>query len=157
MRHQYGDEASPDRAGGAPVAPVYNTRQRDFVVRRLMRSLLLMSFIVLQTMAPFIHAHAGAAQWQHAGWLHLHAGLADTGDAGDVHVSSEHGKAVTVADGLSGRVKTAAPPFGAAVLPRMETVACAAAPRQPPETAVPRTVAAPRPYSLPFALAPPRA
>lgn len=116
-----------------------------------------MGFIVLQTVAPFIHAHAGAAQWQHAGWLHLHAGLADAGDAGHAQVSNEHGTAVVVADGLPGRVKAAVPPSGAPLLPRIEIVACAAAPRAPPENASPQTFATPPPHSLPFALAPPRA
>lgn len=127
------------------------------MIRRVSHFLLLMCFIVLQTMTPFIHAHAGAAQWNHAGWLHLHTGLADAGDVGHAHVANEHGKEVVVADGLPARVKAAVPPSGAPMLPRVEAVACAAAPRAPSENASPRTSTAPPPHTLPFALAPPRA
>ncbi len=60
---------------------------------------MLWLFVALQAMAPFIHAHAGVMQVEHAGFMHLHQGA-----EGDVAwhgaASGEHGTEVAVAAGV---------------------------------------------------------
>ncbi|HEY9146347.1 MAG TPA: hypothetical protein VIN36_06640 [Thiobacillus sp.] len=60
---------------------------------------MLWFVIALQALTPFVHAHAGAVQLNHAGWLHVHPGV-----HGDVtyHAieSSERGEEVEVGQGM---------------------------------------------------------
>lgn len=55
--------------------------------------------IALQAMAPFIHAHAGAVQLNHADFLHLHQG-AHSDAAWHGMASDEHGAEVEVAQSM---------------------------------------------------------
>ena len=71
---------------------------------RTARFLMLWVFVALQTMTPFIHAHAGAVQLNHGGLLHLHQGV--HGDASyHVIAAHEHGSEVAVARGLPQRTE----------------------------------------------------
>lgn len=66
------------------------------------RSLMLWFFIALQAMTPFIHAHAGAVQLNHAGFLHVHQGV--HGDAAyHALAAAEHGDEIGVAQGVPHR------------------------------------------------------
>lgn len=63
---------------------------------------MLWFFVVLQTMTPFIHAHAGAVQLNHGGLLHVHQEL----HADAVYhaiATHEHGAEVEVAQGVPAR------------------------------------------------------
>jgi hypothetical protein len=63
---------------------------------------MLWFFVALQAMAPFIHAHAGAVQLNHAGFLHVHEGV--HGDAAyHAMATAEHGEEVGVAQGAPHR------------------------------------------------------
>ncbi|MDP3420877.1 MAG: hypothetical protein Q8S10_08135 [Thiobacillus sp.] len=122
------------------------------------RFLMLWFFVALQTMAPFIHAHAGAVQLNHSGFLHVHQGV--HGDAAwHVVAGDEHGAEVEVAQGMPVRsdtpAMTAAPaPLAASLpLPHAAAAACLGAglPAPPPlHLALPD-------HTLPHALAPPLA
>jgi hypothetical protein len=120
------------------------------------RALMLWFVFVLQTMTPFIHAHAGAMQLNHGGFLHLHQGVHD--DAIYPTASSDEPREeVDVAQGMPLRhvtldvADTAAPPRVPAILP-------AAANESRPGAGLP---APPSQYltlpdhTLPHALAPP--
>jgi hypothetical protein len=64
---------------------------------------MLWFLIALQAMAPFIHAHAGAVQLNHADFLHLHQGM--QGDAAYHAVAAnEHGAEFDVAQGRPLRI-----------------------------------------------------
>lgn len=64
---------------------------------------MLWFFVSLQTMSPFIHAHAGAVQIDHGGLLHMHQG--EHVDAAYHAVATqEHGAEVAVAHGMPVRV-----------------------------------------------------
>lgn len=60
---------------------------------------MLWFVIALQALTPFVHAHAGAVQLNHAGWLHVHPGV-----HGDVAYHAiergEQGEEVEVAQGM---------------------------------------------------------
>lgn len=69
------------------------------VVHRFSRFLMLVLFVALQAMAPFLHAHAGAVQLNHGGLLHMHTG--SHADAGHPMLEADaHGTEVGVAQGL---------------------------------------------------------
>ncbi|HWR76547.1 MAG TPA: hypothetical protein VN283_04980 [Thiobacillus sp.] len=61
--------------------------------------LTLWFVIALQVMNPFIHAHAGAVQLDHANLSHVHQG-AHSDDAWHVIAADEHGAEVAVAQGM---------------------------------------------------------
>jgi len=64
---------------------------------------MLWFFVALQAMTPFVHAHAGTVQLNHAGFLHLHQGV--HGDvAYHAFATDEHGAEVVVAQGMPLRV-----------------------------------------------------
>jgi len=117
---------------------------------------MLWFFVALQTMAPFIHAHAGAVQLNHAGFLHVHQG-AHGDDAWHV-ATDEHGAEVEVAQGMPLRNDTPATtvpaPLAASLpLPHADAAARPGAglPAPPPlHLALPD-------HTLPHALAPPLA
>ena len=124
------------------------------VSNRLHRLLMLWFIIALQAMTPFIHAHAGSMQLNHAEFLHVHqVALADT-----CHVVSNdaHGAKVEVAHGMPQRhtapnVANADASFGAAafLLPKptgRRQDAALSAPLHSPSLD----------HALPYALAPPR-
>ena len=120
------------------------------------RYLMLGFFVALQTMAPFIHAHAGAVQLNHAGFLHVHQGV--HGDATSHVAADEHGAEVEVAQGMPVRSDTSAttapaPLAAILTLPHAAAVARPGAglPAHPPlHLALPD-------HTLPHALAPPPA
>lgn len=70
----------------------------------LVRFLMFAGFALLQAMAPFIHAHAGATQFTHHGLLHLHEGVASDA-AGHVVASDDLGGEIEVAKGVSSRLR----------------------------------------------------
>lgn len=124
------------------------------VVPRLCRVLMLAAFIVLQAMAPFLHAHAGDASRDHAAPVHLPQ-LVPDGAACDALVGETHGVAVAVEPAVRLRASGATPVDIAAapLLPRLEPGA------SPGDgwVAPPRPVSAFPDYTLPHALAPPAA
>lgn len=120
------------------------------------RALMLWFVFVLQTMTPFIHAHAGAMQLNHGGFLHLHQGVHE--DAIYPMASSdEHGAEVDVAQGMPVRqaaldlADTAAPPRVRAILAPAAS-ACRPGAGLP---APPAQYLTPPDHTLPHALAPP--
>ncbi len=118
---------------------------------------MLWFFVALQTMAPFIHAHAGAVQLNHAGFLHVHQGA--HGDAAwHVVAADEHGAEVEVAQGMPLRNDTPVPavpqpPYAGLSLPH---TAAAARPGAGLPAPPPLHLALPD-HTLPHALAPPLA
>ena len=70
---------------------------------------MLWFLIALQAMTPFIHAHAGALQLNHANFLHLHQGM--PGDAAyHALAADEHGAEFEVAQGRPLRIDPLGPP-----------------------------------------------
>ncbi|MBW8372065.1 MAG: hypothetical protein K0M66_14005 [Thiobacillus sp.] len=118
---------------------------------------MLWFFVALQTMVPFIHAHAGAVQLNHAGFLHVHQGV-HSDAAWHAVATDEHGAEVEVARGMPLRNDTPlttapAPPAASLPLPHAAAAACPGAglPAPPPlHLALPD-------HTLPHALAPPSA
>jgi hypothetical protein len=118
---------------------------------------MLWFFVALQTMAPFIHAHAGAVQLNHAGFLHVHQGV-HSDAAWHVTAVDEHGAEVEVAQGMPLRHDTPAttapvPPVVTLPLPHVDatTRPGTGLPAPPPlHLALPD-------HTLPHALAPPLA
>lgn len=121
------------------------------------RFLMLWFFVALQTMAPFIHAHAGAVQLNHAGFLHLHQGV-HSDAAWHVTAADEHGVEVEVAQGMPLRHDTpaAAAPAPLAARLTLPRVAVAAHPGAGLPAPPPLHLALPD-HTLPHALAPPSA
>jgi hypothetical protein len=127
------------------------------VLHSTSRLLMLWFFVALQTMAPFIHAHAGAVQLSHAGFLHVHQGV-HSDAAWHVVAADQHGAEVEVAQGMPQRsdtLTTTAPPPLAVNLPLPHAAAAArpgaGLPAPPPlHRALPD-------HTLPHALAPPLA
>lgn len=120
---------------------------------------MLWLFLALQTMAPFIHAHAGAAHLHHAGFLHAHQGV-HSDATWHVMAGVEHGTEVEVGQGM---------PLRNTIPPTAATHASPAANLAPPRIGVAATpgggLPAPPPllrlalpdHTLPHALAPPSA
>lgn len=127
------------------------------VPQRTVRLLTLWFFLALQTMTPFIHAHAGAVQLSHAGLPHEHGGA--HGDAAyHVMAADEHGAEGEVAHGMPLRNVTHGtagdvPPVATVTLPQAGST-------ERPGTGLPAPPRSylPRPdHTLPHALAPPLA
>lgn len=107
-------------------------------------------------MNPFIHAHAGAVQLDHANLSHVHQG-AHSEDVWHVIAADEHGAEVAVAQGMPlrngtpGAAVADAPLAAALPLPRAEEAERPGAGLPPPlPLALPD-------HLLPLALAPPSA
>jgi len=115
---------------------------------------MLWFFVALQTMAPFIHAHAGAVQLNHAGFLHVHQG-AHGNDAWHV-ATDEHGAEVEVAQGMPLRNDTPATTVPAPPAARLPHATAAARPGAGLPAPPPLHQALPD-HTLPYALAPPLA
>lgn len=84
--------------------------------------LTLWLFVALQTLSPFIHAHADGVQLDRGGWLHMHSGV-DSDVAHHALVSHEPGAEVSVAQGMPMRDAALAAaadvlPAGGVTLPR---------------------------------------
>lgn len=116
---------------------------------------MLWFLVALQAMAPFIHAHAGAVQFNHASFLHVHQGV-HTDVAYHTLAAGAHGAEVDVAQGMPHRVD----PLGAAsdaspallrVLPRVDCAALPGAGLPAP----PQAQRIPPDHTRPHALAPP--
>lgn len=118
---------------------------------------MLLFFVALQTMTPFIHAHAGSVQLNHGGLLHVHqGGHADA--AYHAVAAHEHGAEVEVAQGVPARkatLPTSTPVQAVAANPVLQY---AEVPKRP-SAGVPAPSPHPeRPdHTLPHALAPPAA
>lgn len=130
-----------------------------FVSNKTTRFLMLWLFVALQAMTPFIHAHAGAVQLDHAGFLHAHH-YAHQGAHSDAvyHASAtdEHGAEVGVAQAMPMRSDTQdldVPLAIALALPGVHVTARSGAGMQAPP---PLLLALPD-HTLPHALAPPSA
>ncbi|OZA28754.1 MAG: hypothetical protein B7X93_06870 [Hydrogenophilales bacterium 17-61-9] len=123
---------------------------------RLIRYLMLWSVIVLQTMTPFIHAHAGAVQISHASLIHAHIG-AHAESAYHALAASERGAEIEVAPGMPSRfdaqgASAEAPADSPAILTRIDTSSpVTGLPAPPPLHLVSSD------HTLPLALAPPSA
>jgi hypothetical protein len=124
---------------------------------RSLRFLMLWLFVVLQAMAPFIHAHAGAVRAEHGGFLHLHQGI-----QGDVTyhamAADEHGAEVAVEQGVRLRDSTLDAITEAPLVPCLGLLRTALATR--PGADLPLAPLLGSLYSrhtLPHALAPPAA
>jgi len=118
---------------------------------------MLWFFVALQAMAPFIHAHAGAVQLNHAGFLHAHQGM-HSDASWHVMAADEHGAEVEVAQGMPLRndapaTAAAHAPLAAMTLPRVDV---AARPGSGLPAPPPLHLALPD-HTLPHALAPPSA
>lgn len=115
--------------------------------RWFVRFLMFAGFALMQAMAPFIHAHAGAAQFDHCGLLHVHEGLASDA-SGHIAASNDHGGEIEVAKGVPARTRHAL----SADLP-----ACAPAASAPPVVVAAVRIgnAAPPPHDLTPSAPPP--
>jgi len=121
---------------------------------RLHRLLMLWLLIALQAMAPFIHAHAGAVQLDHADWVHVHSPVSLDSP---VVSTAEHEAEIMVAQGVplrpaalstvadaSGGLTPSTQPIGASLgVPDMRFTAGSTRHFFPPD------------HDLPLALAPP--
>jgi len=116
---------------------------------------MLWFFIVLQMMAPFIHAHAGAVQLDHASGSHAHTGT-HIDPVYHAIAAQEHGAEIEVARGMpvraAAQASSEAPMAAAATLLRIDLLSPAADFPAPPPLYLVRSD-----HSLPFALAPPSA
>ncbi|MDP1863354.1 MAG: hypothetical protein Q8K52_05540 [Thiobacillus sp.] len=119
---------------------------------------MLWIVIVLQTMTPFIHAHAGSVQISHASLNHAHAHAhagAHVESAYHPLAASEHGAEIEVAHGMPIRsdahgASADVPSISPVTLLRIDTSSPGRGlPAPPPLYLVPSD------HSLPLALAPP--
>lgn len=115
---------------------------------------MLWFFVALQTMTPFIHAHAGAVQLNHGGPLHLHQGVHSDASYHAI-AAHEHGEEVVVAQGLpqrtvAQRVAPDALYVFSPVLRQADILQPGAGLPAPPQLDL-----APPDHTLPHALAPP--
>lgn len=117
---------------------------------------MLWFFVALQTMAPFIHAHAGAVQLNHGRFLHVHQGV-HSDAAWHVMAADQHGTEVAVAQGV--RLRNDTPAAAATPAVNVASPAIVVAERRPGAG-----LPAPPPLHLalpdhlhPHALAPPAA
>ncbi|MGV8992155.1 MAG: hypothetical protein ACOH1Q_12215 [Thiobacillus sp.] len=124
------------------------------------RYLMLWIVFVLQTMTPFIHAHAGSVQISHASLNHAHAHAhahagAHVESAYHPLAASEHGAEIEVAHGMPIRsdahgASADVPSISPVTLLRIDTSSPGRGlPAPPPLYLVPSE------HSLPLALAPP--
>jgi hypothetical protein len=118
---------------------------------------MLWFFAALQAMAPFIHAHAGSVQLNHAGFLHAPQ---DVHSDANWHAmaADEHGAAVEVALGMPLRNEA---PATVAHIPlaanlTLRCIGAAACPGTGLPAPPPLHLASPD-HTLPHALAPPAA
>ena len=120
------------------------------------RYLMLWIVIVLQTITPFIHAHAGSVQISHASLNHAHAHAgAHAESAYHALAASEHGAEIEVAHGMP--IRSAAHGASAAV-PSISPVALLRIDTSSPGRGLPPPpllYLVPSDHSLPLALAPP--
>ena len=118
---------------------------------------MLWFFVALQTMTPFIHAHAGAVQLNHGGMLHSHQdGHADA--AYHAIAAHEHGAQVEVAHGVPARTAPLLTPAPVQAVAASQALQHAESPRRP-DAGLPTTplqLELPD-HTLPHALAPPAA
>lgn len=117
---------------------------------------MLWLFIVLQMMTPFIHAHAGVVQLDHASLLHAHTGMHND-PAYHAIAAEEHGAEIEVARGMPSRADAlrASPEASlaaAVTAPRIDTASPGAGFSAPPPLYLVRSD-----HTLPLALAPPSA
>ena len=122
------------------------------------RYLMLWIVIVLQTMTPFIHAHAGSVQISHASLNHAHAHAhagAHVESAYHPLAASEHGAEIEVAHGMPIRsdahgASADVPSISPVTLLRIDTASPGRGLAAPPPLYL-----VPSDHSLPLALAPP--
>ena len=119
------------------------------------RYLMLWIVIVLQTMTPFIHAHAGSVHINHASLSHAQTG-AHADSAYHALAASERGAEIEVAHGMPIRsdahgVSADVPSISSVTLLRINTDSPGAGLQAPP----PPLYLVPSSHTLPFALAPP--
>lgn len=116
---------------------------------------MLWFFVALQTMTPFIHAHAGSVQLDHGGLLHVHqGGHADA--AYHAVAASEHGAEVEVAQGVPVRKAALFTPASVQAVVVSPVLQHAEAPRRPGAGLLAPPFHPERPdHTLPHALAPP--
>ncbi|MCU0811276.1 MAG: hypothetical protein MUE59_09615 [Thiobacillaceae bacterium] len=125
---------------------------------RLQRFLMPWFLVALQAMTPFIHAHAGAVELNHAGFLHVHQN-AHTDAVWHVVAADERGAEVEVEQGMPLRhdshisIADAPPVAAGPALPQIEETKRPGAGLPAP---IPLRLALPD-HLLPQALAPPAA
>lgn len=119
---------------------------------------MLWFFVALQTMAPFIHAHAGAVQLNHGRFLHVHQGV-HSDAAWHVMAADQHGTEVAVAQGMRLRDDMPAAAASAALPAAVASPAAVVMERRPGAglPAPPPLHPALPDYARPYALAPPAA
>ena len=122
---------------------------------RLKRFLMLWFLVALPAMAPFIHAHAGAVQFNHASFLHVHQGV-HTDAAYHTLAADAHGAEIDVAQGMPHRVDPldVADDVSLALLQALPRADCAALPGAG-LPAPPQAQRIPPDHTHPHALAPP--
>lgn len=125
---------------------------------RTLRLLMLWLFVALQTMVPFIHAHAGDVQPSHGGFLHVHQGVYLDAACQTV-AAHEHASEVDVSPGVPARKQTPAVPCVALAVAAAKIHAQYSLPSRWPGAGVPDIplAFADPAHSLPPAFAPPLA
>ncbi|MDO9221910.1 MAG: hypothetical protein Q7T90_12865 [Thiobacillus sp.] len=116
---------------------------------------MLWFLVALQATTPFIHAHAGAVQLNHANFLHVHQGV-HSDAAYHTLAADEHGAQVDVAQGMPLRIDPLdaandVPSAVALSLPRADQAGMPGAGLP----ALPQPKRAPPAHTHPHALAPP--
>lgn len=119
---------------------------------------MLCLFVALQTMAPFIHAHAGAVQLSHGGVMHGHQNVHSDAACHTI-VAHEHGADVVVI--LSRPMRNAQPGVANDALPAVNRAALPCPVEATRLHGADRSASLLRPvnpdHALPHALAPPSA
>lgn len=127
------------------------------MLQRILRFPLLWLFLVLQTLAPFIHAHAGATSLHLGGPLHFAPTAAEAGAVGEASAVRAQGTEVTVAAGLPWRNDDLPLPSGTVLAGTHPVSPACAARRQACSAPPPDSTHALERHLRPFALAPPLA
>jgi hypothetical protein len=163
LRIDWQDEYVACHDGRTVLHPVtyhvvfHNRLARPIVPHSPYRFLMLWFFVALQTMAPFIHAHAGAVQLNHSGFLHVHQGV-HSDAAWHVVAADEHGAEVEVAQGMPLRNDTPSTAIRAPLAASLPLPHAAAVARPGAGLPGPPLLHLALPdHTLPHALAPPSA
>lgn len=117
---------------------------------------MLWLFVALQSMAPFLHAHAGAMPVDHGGFLHGHPGVS-LDAAGHAMASDAHGAEFTAEQGMRLRDTSLDAVADASPVPPMHPLRAAAVRPDAGLPLPPVPVPTPAEHALPYALAPPAA
>lgn len=157
--HPARDRGGPDGLSSGLAAALYlihlSTNDYPTMANRFYRLWMFWLVIALQAMTPFIHAHAGPMQLNHAGWIHAHTPISS--DAAYPAASTDGNAAgVAVAPGVPLRLATLAVAEEESPCAVIRPAAVRVDTLSVPFPFFPAGCAPPPDHALPLALAPPR-